>query len=184
MLEKTCILGLVGGGNDPLCESKQVIIYDDREGKKIADLKFKSNVLNIKLKKDKILVVCENSIYIIMFADFKLIDTIDFGEEKYGRVKVLSEFGGYSLVEEGHCGSDHHFGYFYYNSREELNNAFKKLIIDDIIPVIPKGLSATVYTQVSDVEDEVNGLMTYDRKIIKVNEKMVKELNSFLQFLD
>ena len=109
---------------------------------------------------------------------------IDFGEEKYGRVKVLSEFGGYSLVEEGHCGSDHHFGYFYYNSREELNNAFKKLIIDDIIPVIPKGLSATVYTQVSDVEDEVNGLMTYDRKIIKVNEKMVKELNSFLQFLD
>ena len=86
MLEKTCILGLVGGGNDPLCESKQVIIYDDREGKKIADLKFKSNVLNIKLKKDKILVVCENSIYIIMFADFKSIDTIDFGEEKKKKI--------------------------------------------------------------------------------------------------
>ena len=109
---------------------------------------------------------------------------IDFGEDKYGRVHALSEFGGYSYIEEGHCGSDHHFGYFQYKSKEDLNAAYKDLIINGVIPAIPKGLSATVYTQLSDVEDEVNGFMTYDRKIIKFDVNMVKELNSLIQFLD
>ena len=107
---------------------------------------------------------------------------IDFGQDKNNRVHALSEYGGYSYVEEGHCGSDHHFGYFHYKSKEELNKAFKDLMIDGVIPAIPKGLSATVYTQVSDVEDEVNGIMTYDRKIIKLDINMVKELNSLIQY--
>ena len=110
--------------------------------------------------------------------------SIDFGEDKYGRVHALSEFGGYSYIEEGHCGSDHHFGYFKYESKEDLNAAYKDLIIKGVIPAIPKGLSATVYTQLSDVEDEVNGFMTYDRKILKMDANMVKELNSLIQFLD
>ena len=110
--------------------------------------------------------------------------SIDFGEDKYGRVHALSEFGGYSYIEEGHCGSDHHFGYFQYKSKEDLNAAYKDLIVNGVIPAIPKGLSATVYTQLSDVEDEVNGFMTYDRKIIKFDVNMVKELNSLIQFLD
>ena len=109
---------------------------------------------------------------------------IDFGQDKNNRVHALSEYGGYSYVEEGHCGSDHHFGYFHYKSKEELNKAFKDLMIDGVIPAIPKGLSATVYTQVSDVEDEVNGIMTYDRKIIKFDIDMVKKLNSLIQYLD
>ena len=109
---------------------------------------------------------------------------IDFGEDKYGRVHALSEFGGYSYIIEGHCGSDHHFGYFYYKSKEELNKAYKELIMDNILQAIPKGLCATVYTQVSDVEDEVNGIMTYDRKIIKLDIDMVKELNEYLQYSD
>jgi beta-galactosidase/beta-glucuronidase len=110
--------------------------------------------------------------------------SIDFGEDKYGRVHALSEFGGYSYIEEGHCGSDHHFGYFKYESKEDLNAAYKDLIIKGVIPAIPKGLSATVYTQLSDVEDEVNGFMTYDRKVLKMDANMVKELNSLIQFLD
>ena len=109
---------------------------------------------------------------------------IDFGEDKYGRVHALSEFGGYSYVEEGHCGSDHHFGYFKYKTKEELNAAYRNLIVNEIMPNIPKGLSATVYTQLSDVEDEVNGFITYDRKVIKIDTNMVKSLNSLIQFLD
>ena len=109
---------------------------------------------------------------------------IDFGEDKYGRVHALSEFGGYSYIEENHCGSDHHFGYSKYKTKEELNEAYKELIIKDVIPAIPKGLSASVYTQLSDVEDEVNGLLTYDRKVIKMNITMVNELNKLIQFLE
>ena len=109
---------------------------------------------------------------------------IEFGEDKNKRVHALSEFGGYSYVEEGHCGSDHHFGYSKYKSKEDLNMAYKDLIIKDIIPAIPKGLSASVYTQLSDVEDEVNGLLTYDRKVIKMNITMVRELNKLIQFLE
>ena len=108
----------------------------------------------------------------------------DFGKDKYDRVHVLSEFGGYSYPVDGHCGSDHHFGYFNYKTKEELNEAYRKLIIKGIIPEIPKGLSAFVYTQLSDVEDEVNGIFTYDRKIMKLDQNMVKELNSYIQFLE
>ena len=107
---------------------------------------------------------------------------IDFEPDKYGRVTVLSEFGGYSYVVEGHCGSDHHFGYFKYETQKEFNDAYKKLIIETIVPLIRKGLGAIVYTQLSDVEDEVNGLLTYDRKIIKIDMEMVKELNSILNY--
>ena len=109
---------------------------------------------------------------------------IDIETDKYGRVTVLSEFGGYSYVVDGHCGSDHHFGYFKYSTQKEFNDAYKKLIIEQIVPAIPKGLSATVYTQLSDVEDEVNGLMTYDRKIIKIDMENIKHLNSLIQYLD
>ena len=109
---------------------------------------------------------------------------INFEEDKYGRVNVLSEFGGYSYIVDGHCGSDHHFGYFKYQSKNEFNEAFKKLILEQVVPNIGKGLSATVYTQLSDVEDEVNGLITYDRKVIKIDMENVKELNSLLQYLN
>jgi hypothetical protein len=87
-------------------------------------------------------------------------------------------------VVEDHVGSDHHFGYFKYKTQKEFNDAFSNLIIEQIIPSISKCLSATVYTQLSDVEDEVNGIFTYDRKIMKLDQNMVKELNSYIQFLD
>ena len=86
MLEKTNILGLVGGGIEPWENEKRVILYDDKVGNVIVNFGFKSKVLNIKLKKDKMLVICENFIYLISFSNFKSIDSIDLGEEK--RTKI------------------------------------------------------------------------------------------------
>ena len=82
MLEKTNILGLVGGGDEPLDLLTKLKIYDDKRGKKIADLNFKRNILNIRIKKDKILVICENYIYLIETMNFKSIDIISLGYEK------------------------------------------------------------------------------------------------------
>ena len=80
MLERTNILGLVGGGDDPLDRPNKLTIYDDKEGKNIANLTFKSNILNIRIKKDIILVICERYIYLINPINYKSIDTIEIGE--------------------------------------------------------------------------------------------------------
>ena len=86
MLEKTNILGLVGGGNEPYESPNKVFIYDDKEGKVIANFSFRNNVLNIRLKKDRMLVICENFIYLITFSNFKSIDSIDLGVEKKAKI--------------------------------------------------------------------------------------------------
>lgn len=101
---------------------------------------------------------------------------VPFKEEN--RAFVLSEFGGYSQIIDGHVWNKaRSFGYMMYNSKESLTKAYRKLFEKQIIPNIEKGLSATVYTQVSDVEFEVNGILTYDRAIVKVDEETLKELN-------
>jgi len=98
------------------------------------------------------------------------------------RCLVLSEFGGYSIKTDGHVFSPNKsFGYRIYKSPEKFEEAFKKLYEKRIIPNIEKGLSATVYTQVSDVEEEINGLVTYDRKVIKLPVDTVKALNEQLK---
>ncbi len=98
--------------------------------------------------------------------------------KKEKRVFVLSEFGGYSHIIDGHVwNKSKSFGYMMYNSKESLTKAYKKLYDKQIIPKIKKGLSALVYTQVSDVEFEVNGILTYDRAIVKVDEGTVKDIN-------
>ena len=100
-------------------------------------------------------------------------------KKENNRAFVLSEFGGYSHIIDGHVWNKaKSFGYMMYNSKETLTKAYKKLFEKQIIPNIKKGLSATVYTQVSDVEFEVNGILTYDRAIVKVDEATLKELNS------
>ena len=84
------------------------------------------------------------------------------------RAFVLSEFGGYSHAVEGHVWNPGKvFGYRIYKSIESLQAAYKKLYAKRVQALSKKGLSATVYTQVSDVEDEVNGLITYDREVVK-----------------
>ncbi len=101
------------------------------------------------------------------------------------RCILLSEFGGYSLKTDGHVFSPNKsFGYRIYNSPQKLAAAFKKLYEKKIIPNIEKGLSATVYTQVSDVEEEINGLVTYDRKQVKLPIDMVRDLNAQLKIKD
>jgi hypothetical protein len=89
---------------------------------------------------------------------------------------VLSEFGGYSYKVEGHSFNlDKTYGYRFFTDRDEFSDALEALYLDEVIPMIKRGLCATVYTQVSDVEDETNGLYTYDRQVLKVDpERMVK----------
>ena len=69
------------------------------------------------------------------------------------------------------------FGYKIFNSKQGLTKAYKKLFEKTIIPQIKDGLSATVYTQVTDVEDELNGLFTYDRKVQKIDTEVLKSIN-------
>ncbi|MBR4099549.1 MAG: glycoside hydrolase family 2 [Clostridia bacterium] len=88
---------------------------------------------------------------------------------------VLSEFGGYSYKPENHVANPHDtYGYRFFKEQPDFMNALEKLYKDEVIPLIKKGLCAAVYTQVSDVEDETNGLLSYDRKVLKVDkEKML-----------
>ena len=88
---------------------------------------------------------------------------------------VLSEFGGKTWKVEGHVfNPDKSYGYGGCKTKEALNDAVVRLYMREVLPCIEKGLCAAVYTQVSDVEDEINGLLTYDRKVEKLDpEKML-----------
>ena len=88
--------------------------------------------------------------------------------DKYGRAFVVSEYGGYAWCVPGHSFSEGVFGYRNYTDKESLDAGVRGLIDGEIKSLIEKGLAGAVYTQVSDIEEEVNGLMTYDRKVIKV----------------
>ena len=95
------------------------------------------------------------------------------------RVVCLTEFGGYSFKDDEHSfNPDATYSYKKFETLNEFNQGVKELYERDVIAQIDKGLSATVYTQVSDVEDEVNGLLSYDRKVLKVDAKMMREINS------
>ncbi len=84
------------------------------------------------------------------------------------RAVVLSEFGGYSCPIEGHVFSPEKlFGYRMYKTKEDLQAAVRDLYVTEVLPLVAKGLSATVYTQLSDVEEEINGILTYDRRVNK-----------------
>lgn len=94
------------------------------------------------------------------------------------RPVVLSEFGGYSMKVDGHvfC-EDREFGYKKFRTQDEYVAALRKLYLGKLKPLICKGLCATVYTQVSDVEEEINGLVTYDRRYIKIPVRTMREIN-------
>lgn len=93
------------------------------------------------------------------------------------RPYLLSEFGGLGLRIHNHTFNNKMFGYKVYRSKDSLTKAYSKLYNNVIIPQIKDGLSATVYTQITDVEDELNGLMTYDREIIKIDMDELKNIN-------
>ena len=95
---------------------------------------------------------------------------------------VLSEFGGKTWKVDGHIfNPDKTYGYGGCQTREELNNALVKLYLEEILPCVRNGLCAAVYTQTSDVEDEVNGLLTYDRKTEKLGPEKMLPIAAALQ---
>ena len=95
-----------------------------------------------------------------------------------GRVTVLGEYGGIGLALNEHLWEpNHNWGYVKFNSPEEVTKQYVEYG-NELYRLIQRGFSAAVYTQTTDVEMEVNGLMTYDRKVIKVNEAQVKAINT------
>jgi hypothetical protein len=95
----------------------------------------------------------------------------------------LTEFGGLIYMEEGHMHNEttvfgvNMFGYQSFRSKDKLLAALKKMYLEKIKPQIASGLSALVYTQVSDVQDEVNGMLTYDRQVVKIPVDFMKAIN-------
>jgi len=100
------------------------------------------------------------------------------------RAFVITEFGGYQNRVPGHTWSeDKTFGlYLKFKNKATLTKAYKKLFDKQIIPLVDKGLCGTIYTQVSDVENEYNGIYTYDRKVLKIEESVIKEINNALKY--
>ena len=87
---------------------------------------------------------------------------------------VLSEFGGYSYKPEGHVfNTESTYGYGKYADADEFAQAVAKLYEEQVIPAMEAGLCAAVYTQVSDIEDETNGILTYDRKVCKLSKALM-----------
>ena len=98
------------------------------------------------------------------------------------RPVVLSEFGGYSMKVEGHVfDAQKEFGYKKFRSTESLVEALQRLYLEKLLPLIGKGLCGCIYTQVSDVEEEINGLVTYDREVIKVPINEMRSINDALR---
>ena len=100
----------------------------------------------------------------------------DFAPDKLARPVVLSEFGGFNRRINGHCFNRRDFGYKRMKTDEALFEAFSALYEKEIAPAYAKGLSAAIYTQLSDVEDELNGLLTYDRAKEKLPPDKMREL--------
>jgi hypothetical protein len=94
-------------------------------------------------------------------------------EPEENRVSVLGEFGGLGMPVRGHTWQDEkNWGYVSYENKNELTDAYVDLLTS-MRPLIGRGLAAAVYTQTTDVEIEVNGLMTYDRTLIKMDEPRI-----------
>lgn len=94
---------------------------------------------------------------------------------------LLSEFGGYSFKPKGHVYNPKKtYGYRFFDNREEYENALEELYLKEIVPAIENGLSGAIYTQVSDIEDETNGLLSYDRRVLKVNPSRMLRIAAML----
>jgi hypothetical protein len=96
------------------------------------------------------------------------------------RAAVLSEAGGYSYAVPGHTAENKPFGYRFFKDKKNLSQAMEQFYRKEIAPAIARGLSALVYTQVSDVEGEVNGIFSYDREAAKPGEQTLIAANKLL----
>jgi len=94
---------------------------------------------------------------------------------------VISEFGGYAHRCAGHLFSDKNYGYKTFTSREDFEDAFIALYENEVLPLVRLGASGFVYTQLSDVEDETNGIVTYDRRVVKLDPTRVLQTMKKIQ---
>ena len=101
-------------------------------------------------------------------------------DRKKGRVLCLTEYGGFSCRLEGHSYAEKVYGYRKYKNSRTLTAAMESLWRKSLIPAVRKGLGGAVYTQLSDVEEEVNGILTWDRELVKVDEERIRQLNKEL----
>ncbi len=93
------------------------------------------------------------------------------------RVGVIGEYGGIGLPLSGHLWEDkENWGYIKFRDEDEVTRAYIEYA-GKLKSLTQKGIAAAVYTQTTDVEGEVNGIMTYDRKITKINEKELQKIN-------
>ena len=96
---------------------------------------------------------------------------------------VLSEFGGYACPVEGHLfNTGNAYGYKTCKTLEDFQSSILALYREKVLPAIDRGLCGAICTQISDVEDEINGMLTYDRKVCKADPAAMKELARELQF--
>jgi len=97
------------------------------------------------------------------------------------RVLAVTEFGGYSYIVPGHVWSEtKKFGYRHFKTREALMKGYKDLLLEQVAPLIPRGLGAAIYTQTTDIETEINGLLSYDRKVEKMEADFLRDLHQGL----
>ena len=93
-----------------------------------------------------------------------------------GKALVLSEFGGFSYRVEEHLFGPKNYGYSKHEAKEDFEKALFTLYERDVTPLVQIGVSALIYTQLSDVEDETNGLVTYDRRVVKIDAERMKKI--------
>ena len=98
-----------------------------------------------------------------------------------GRPLVISEFGGYAHGVDGHRFSEKVYGYRVFPTASEYEDAVSRLYDTEVRELVKRGASAFVYTQVSDVEDEINGFITYDRQVVKVDCERLNKINKELE---
>ena len=108
-------------------------------------------------------------------------EKIHFDKDEINRPIVVSEYGGYGLRIKNHLGCSEYFSYIMFKDKKDLTMNIKNLLSDEIYPAMKRGLCAAVYTQLSDVEQEINGFLTYDRKVLKVNASEIKQVNDMIK---
>lgn len=97
--------------------------------------------------------------------------------EKWKKPAIVSEFGGYSFMVSAHAAFRNHiFGYGSFENKRDLTRRIMEMYEEEIIPHIKDGICGAIYTQLSDVEEELNGLYTYDRKECKVIKKVMRHI--------
>ena len=101
---------------------------------------------------------------------------------KLPRPQVLSEFGGYVWKDGKHSFNlSKTYGYKIFKTREDLAAALRRVYVEEILPLAKAGLCASVLTQLSDVEDETNGLLTFDRRVLKIKPEEIADVAEMLQ---